>query len=363
MGQLVGQRHVFGVGGVEFFEPFDELPLLAEGFEHLAQQLVGAGALAGVVLVEIRFEFRQRLGGLFLSGVDAGQVVQVQGLVGLDGLGLLEGGQRVGRPVRFQKHLAKELVRQLGLAQQRLLHRGVETVLLWRGQRLGHVVEPLGSLVVLFFEEVEPAHLHPRQHRGGVRLFAAGARQLERLFIQPQGPLAVAVFAEVDGQAAQQQQVAGIVLGQQLRVAHRFGLAIEIERQRHDLAQGRDGRRIEAKRALVVAQGQGVVLLLFGDARRGEQRVGPHAILVAPSCAALGNEGLDRVFQLVAAIEGGRAGRRGQRRRGHGHLGRGRRRATRPAGRPAPCMRPTSMRATSIRQAGSFVRIGAFGRD
>ena len=114
-------------------------------------------------------------------------------------------------------------------------------------------------------------------------------RAARRPFRRAAGPASgVALFGQVDGQPPQQQRVAGLVLGHDQGVAHGLGLAVEIERQGHDLAQGRHGRRIVAVGALIVSQCQRVILLLFGHAGGGEQGMRPYPVLVALSCACVG---------------------------------------------------------------------------
>ena len=63
LSQEICQRQVVGIRGVGFFQPVEQLWLLAERRQRVGKQMIGSGPLAGEVLVEIRLQLGQHCAG------------------------------------------------------------------------------------------------------------------------------------------------------------------------------------------------------------------------------------------------------------------------------------------------------------
>ena len=163
---------------MQLLQAVEQLAFLAEFLEHVGQELIGRGTLAGQPAIEIGLQAGEGLLGLAAAGGDAGQVEFQQGLIGRERLRLAEGRLGLGEAIGQQECLAEQFVALARLAAQQEFSRPLvdaETVGMIEG--LVDAGELLGCLRILLREMVEAAQLQSRENIGGI--FAARSASAE----------------------------------------------------------------------------------------------------------------------------------------------------------------------------------------
>ena len=166
----------------------------------------------------------------------------------------------------MKERLAKQLVGDVGTAEQSPARRIIQAVFLGFVERLDDSRKIIGALSVILGDEIQPAHFQPEHDLAGGGLvlgFEVGG-----LFVKLQGPAFVAVFGQGQRQPPQQQRIVRVLFHDHQGIAHGFGRVFLAERQGDNLAQCRHALGIETEGPFVEPQSAVEILPLFGPAGR-----------------------------------------------------------------------------------------------
>ena len=145
---------------MQLLQAVEQLAFLAELLEHVGQELIRRGTLAGQPAIEIGLQAGEGLLGLAAAGGDAGQVELQQGLIRRRGLRLAEGRLGLGEAIGHQEGLAEQFVALARLvAQQEFLRPLVDAETVGMIEGFVDAGELLGGLRILLREMVEAAQL------------------------------------------------------------------------------------------------------------------------------------------------------------------------------------------------------------
>ena len=153
---------------MQLLQAVEQLAFLAEFLEHVGQELIGRGTLAGQPAIEIGLQAGEGLLGLAAAGRDAGQVEFQDGLIGRERLRLAEGRLRLGEAIGQEECLAEQFVALARLAAQQEFSRPlVDAEMVGMIEGLVDAGELLGCLRIFLREMVEAAQLQSREYIGG----------------------------------------------------------------------------------------------------------------------------------------------------------------------------------------------------